>query len=88
MREKGIEDLEVKEKLIQWTIKQEEKVESAGRTVEARVCFEIERARLYFDGGYMGEAWETLEAALIMAEQENQNELIRKIHDEMLKMEW
>lgn len=88
LRSLGVEDPEVKEKLIEWTVKQEEKVESAGRTVKARVDFEIERARLYFDGGYMDEAWEALEAALLMAEQESRDDLIRKTHDEMLKMEW
>ena len=87
LRSGGIEDSEVKEKLIEWTIKREEKVESAGRTVEARVNFEIEKAKLDFEGGYIDEAFETLDAVLYVAEQENRNDLIEIISDEILRME-
>jgi len=87
LRSGGIEDSEVNKKLIEWTIKQEERVESAGRTVEARVNFEIEKAKLYFEGGYIDEAFETLDAVLYVAEQENRNDLIEIISDEILRME-
>ena len=87
LRSSGIENPEVKEKLIEWTIKQEEKVESAGRTVEARVNFEIERARLYHESGYGGEALETLEAVLYVAEQEKRDDLAEKISDEISRMQ-
>lgn len=83
----GVENPEVKEKLIEWTIKQEEKVELAGRTVEARINFEMEKAMLYFEGGYADEAFETLDAALYVAEQEDRDDLADKISNEILKME-
>ena len=87
LRSGGVEDQEVKEKLIEWVIKQEEKVESAGRTVEARVNFEIEKAKLYFEGGYIDEALKTLNLALYVAEQENRDDLAEKISDEISRIE-
>lgn len=87
LKSKGVEDPEVKKKLTEWTIKQEEKVELAGRTVEARINFEMERALLYFEGGYVDEALETLDAALCVAEQEDRGVLVKKINDEILRIE-
>ena len=87
LRSGGIEDSEVNKKLIEWTIKQEERVESAGRTVEARVNFEIEKAKLYFEGGYTDESFETLNFALYVAEQEKRDDLAEKISDEISRIE-
>lgn len=53
LRERGIEDAAVREALNAWTLEQEEKVEAAGRTPEARIGFEIDRVRLYAEGEYI-----------------------------------
>jgi|GEM_PF-1203546 len=80
---KGIEDEEVKEMLQKWTIEQEEKVERAGATLGARVNFELERAKVYRDAGYLDDALDTLYDTLDMVEQENNRELEEKIRGEI-----
>ncbi len=70
LREKGIENPEVLSALNAWTIEQEEKVETAGNTPEARVKLEIDRAKLYAESDYIDEALDTLYDALYIAQSE------------------
>lgn len=84
LREKGIEDPEVKDLLIQWTIEQEKRVEGSGDS-ESPIRFNLRRARLYFEAGYTEEAIENFEAARTQALNEQRNELYWDITDEMIE---
>lgn len=87
LREKGIEDGEVREALNAWTIEQEEKVEAAGGAAEARIGFEIARAKLYVEGDYIEEALDTLYEALYVVQQEGRNEFEEKLRKEIALLE-
>ena len=82
LKEKGIENLEVKEILIKWTKEQEKKVEESDDS-EAPINFNVQRARLYSEAGYYKEAYENFEAARTQAYQEGRDELCQKITEKI-----
>lgn len=85
LKEKGAEDPETREFLDIWTREQEKQVEqSTGEEYRiAQIQFNLKRARLYFEGGYVQEAFENFEAARMQAWNEQRNELCQKIMKEM-----
>ena len=85
LKEKGIKNSEVKDMLIKWTIEQEKKVEKSDDS-EAPIHFNIKRAHLYLDAGYIKEALENFEAAQTQAYQERRDELCQEITEEMDKI--
>lgn len=87
LRERGMESKEVREALVAWTIEQEEKVTASGRTPEARIGFEIERAKLYAEGDCIDEALDTLYDALYLAQEEGVELLERRIRKEIAIVE-
>ena len=59
LRDKGIEDESTRELLIAWVEKKEKELESITDVAEhreAQIKFEVERAQLYADAGFMEEA--------------------------------
>lgn len=87
LKEKGIENPEVLEALNVWTAERERIVEGFGNTPEARLGFEVDRAKLYADGGYRDEALDMLHEALYVAQQENRPQLEERIRKEIDGME-
>ncbi|KKT42998.1 MAG: hypothetical protein UW32_C0003G0101 [Candidatus Wolfebacteria bacterium GW2011_GWE2_44_13] len=86
---KGIKHAEVLEALTAWTIEREKIVEALGRTLEACIGFEIDRANIYAEGGYRNEALDVLYEALYIAQQENklELELEKEIRKEIAQMD-
>lgn len=66
-----------------WTKQEENKV----TTSEGHINLDRKRAHLYFDAGYIGEAYNSFEAALEQAWNEQKIELYNEIVVEMDKME-
>ena len=87
LKEKGAEDPETKSLLNAWTIEQEKQVEQLPDYHVAQIQFNLRRARLYFDAGYVDEAFENFEAARMQAWNENRKELYQAIMAEMDKLE-
>ena len=88
LKEKGVGDPEVKKFLIDWSIKQEEKIEKLTgiESRKAQIEFELQKGHLFFESGYMEEAFENFNDALLIAEQEGLNELSQTIKAEMQKL--
>lgn len=84
LKEKGAGDQEVQKLIQEWTIEEEGKV---GPTPADSTRFNIKRARVYFEGGYVDEALKVLEDARIQAFQQNEPELKEEIEREMDRME-
>lgn len=86
LKEKGIEDPETKERLIEWTRRQEEKV-AAGATPEVQVLAQIDferlRARLFYESDYREEGIEAFNDALRIAVQEGLTTVQAEIEDEI-----
>jgi hypothetical protein len=82
LKEKGVEDPETRNLLINWTIEQERLVE-ASADPEASIQFNLRRARLYFEAGYKDEAFENFEAAKTQAWNEHRDEPCQAIAEEM-----
>ncbi|MEK7465466.1 MAG: hypothetical protein AAB631_01680 [Patescibacteria group bacterium] len=78
LKEKGPEDSETRELLLKWTLEHEALVEATG-TSRATIEFNIERGTLYIEAGLMEEGLDTLESALIQAEQEGEDKLREQI---------
>ena len=78
LKEKGLEDPEAHQLLMDWTLAHEARVEATG-TSRAAIEFNIERGTLYIEAGFLGEGIDTLESALIQAEQEDQKDLQEEI---------
>lgn len=87
MREKGLESEEALRALNTWTAGRERMVEALGRTPEARLGFEVDRAKLYADAGYIDEALDTIYDALHVAQQEGETELEERIRKEIVLLE-
>jgi len=89
LKEKGVEDPEAREFLDIWTREQEKQVEqSTGEEYYiAQIQFNLKRARLYFQSGYIGEAFENFEAARMQAWNKRREDLYQEIMDEMDKLE-
>ncbi|KKS46612.1 hypothetical protein A2567_00825 [Candidatus Azambacteria bacterium RIFOXYD1_FULL_42_11] len=86
LKEKGAEDPEARDLLDAWTREQEERVEE-GSDPAAKIEFNLKRARLYFEAGYVEEALENFEAARMQAWNENRQELYEAIMAEMDTLE-
>ena len=61
LKEKGVEDPEARNLLINWTLEQEKQVEQSDDYHLEQIQFNLRRARLYFAAGYVDEAFENLE---------------------------
>ena len=86
LKEKRTEDPETKEFLDSWTREQEQMVEKS-TDPEAPIQFNLRRARLYFEAGYVEEAFENFESARMQAWNEQRNELYQAIMKEMDELE-
>jgi len=82
LKTKGFEDHETQRILNAWTKEQEDLVESLGIR-EARITFELNRAQLYFDSGFMQDSMQALHDALYVAQQENLSDQIKLVEDKM-----
>ena len=87
LKEKGVEDPEAKNLLDTWTRQQEEWAEKSNEPATAAIEFDLRRARLYFEAGYVDEAFESFEAARMQSWNNNKEELYQKIMAEMDKLE-
>lgn len=87
LKEKGVEDLEAKEFLDNWTREQEKLVEQSDDYHFEQIQFNLRRARLYFKAGYIDEAFENFEAARTYAWNEQRDELYQAIMKEMDQIE-
>jgi hypothetical protein len=83
LKEKGPEDTEFKETFTKWTIGQEQKVEKSSDYKNEQIHFNIRRARIYFEAGYLEDAFESFENARTQAWNEQFEELYKSIMDEM-----
>ncbi|GEM_PF-2021086 len=81
LREKGIENKEAHEALIKWTIDQEKAVENS-TDPEASILFNVRRACLYLEAGYIESSLENFYDAAEQAYQERRDELCEKIEKE------
>ena len=86
LKEKGLEDADAREALLQWTIAQEQEVEQS-QNKDALIQLNLKRARLYFEAGLITEAFENYEAAYDQAYNEYNDALCQSISDEMDAME-
>ena len=86
LKEKGVQDPEAREFLDKWTREQEKRVEES-QDPEAAIQFNLKRARLYLEAGYVEEAFENFEAARTQAWNEQRNELYQAIMKEMDQIE-
>lgn len=86
LKERGSEDPEAKGLLIAWTLEQEKQVE-ASADPEASIQFNLRRARLYFEAGFVDEALENFESARTQAWNEHRDELYEAITEEMDRVE-
>ncbi len=66
LKERGPEDQEAIDMLIEWTKRKEQEVE-LNRTPESEVEFEKERAQLYLDAGLVDDAKQAFEDAYLLA---------------------
>jgi len=87
LKEKGVEDPEAKEFLDKWTREQEKLIEQAEDYPLEQIKFNLRRARLYFEAGYVDEALEDFEDARTQAWNEQRTELYAAIMKEMDEME-
>ena len=87
LKEKGVEDPEVRELLDKWTREEEARVEQSDDYHLEQISFNLKRARLYFAAGYVDEAIENFEAAQIQAWNEQKSDLYQEITDEIEKLE-
>ncbi|MDZ7586284.1 MAG: hypothetical protein U0946_00900 [Patescibacteria group bacterium] len=87
LKEKGVEDPEARNFLDIWTREQEKLVEQSDDYHFEQIQFNLRRARLYFEAGYVDEAFENFEAARTQAWNEQRNELYQAIMKEMYQVE-
>lgn len=82
LRTKGVEDPETRALLIEWTERQEAQAD-ARNVSRANIEVNVERGKLYAEGGYFEEALEVLEDARMQAFQENEHDLYDAIMQQM-----
>lgn len=82
LKERGLDDIETREMLIRWTEEQERIVEQEG-TREAQLNFEIQRAELYLDAGFVDDGRQALEDALTIAVQEGLDSFVDQIEQKL-----
>jgi len=86
LREKGVDDPEVRKSLMVWCEKEEAEVASIN-TSRAGIELDLKKAKLYRAAGYRDEAWASLEAARQAAHNEGDEELFRQAEDLMDQMD-
>lgn len=82
LKERGLDDAETREMLIRWTEEQERIVEQEG-TREAQLNFEIQRAELYCDAGFIEDGRQAFEDALTIAIQEGLDSFVNQIEQKL-----
>jgi len=87
LKEKGEENPEARDLLDRWTREQEKQVEQSDNYPLAQIYFNLRRARLYFEAGYVNDAFENFEAARTQAWNYKNNELYQTIMKEMDELE-
>lgn len=87
LKEKGVEDPEARKFLDNWTREQEKLVEQSDDYHLEQIQFNLRRARLYFEAGYVDEAFENFEAARTYAWNEQRDELYQAIMKEIDEIE-
>ncbi|HLB95572.1 MAG TPA: hypothetical protein VJK26_01560 [Patescibacteria group bacterium] len=87
LKEKGVEDPEARNLLINWTLEQEKQVEQSDDYHFEQIQFNLRRARLHFKAGLVDAAFENFEAALTQAWNEERDELYQAIMKEMDEIE-
>lgn len=87
LKEKGAKNPEVRNLLDSWTHEQEKQVEQSDDYHLEQIQFNLRRARLYFEAGYVEEAFENFEAARTYAWNERRDELYQAIMKEMDEIE-
>ena len=83
--EKGLEDSEAKNLLIKCTREQEKQVEESADP-EAKIQFELRRARLYLKAGLEEYAFESFEDAKTLAWNLHKDELYKAIEEEVYEV--
>jgi hypothetical protein len=83
LKEKGVEDQETREMLRNWTLEQEKIVDESADRFTASIQFNVKRARLYFDAGFLDESFESFEDAATQALNEQRFDLYQEIINEM-----
>ena len=86
LKEKGHEDPETQEFLASWTQEQEILARNAEDHFLAEIELNLKRARLYFEAGYIQEAFENFESAQEQAWNEERDDLYEKIEEEREKL--
>lgn len=86
LKERGIDDPEVKNSLENWTREQERQVEQSADYILAQIKLTLRRARLYFEAGYFEDSFENFSDAKIQAISEGRAELAEEIIKEMDKI--
>lgn len=84
LKEKGVENPEAREALINWTRSQEELVVQS-KDPDASIKFELKRARLYASSGYIEESMHAYKDAYDIAWNEGRDELATEIENEAKK---
>lgn len=77
---------ETKEVLLLWTLAREAEVE-AENTSRAAIVFNIRRAKLYEQAGFVSEALENYQDAQYQAEQEGEGELVAECLEGIQRLE-
>lgn len=85
LKEKGVDDPVAKQALINWTITGEKEADKSSDP-EARIKFELKRARLYYAAGFLEAAKDSFEAALTQAWNERRDGLCEEIKEEIDKL--
>jgi erythromycin esterase-like protein len=83
LKEKGIDNPEVRDLLQNWTIENEKIVEQSDDPQTELIWLNLKRARLYFEAGFTNEAFENYEDARLLAWNLRNNKLYEAIMQEM-----
>ncbi|MFA6197788.1 MAG: hypothetical protein WC734_01360 [Patescibacteria group bacterium] len=82
IKDRGVEDPEVRDLLTGWISAQETEVGSSGDYAIAQVRLELRRANLFFQAGYADAARESFEAAKLLAANYRRDDLYIAIGEE------
>jgi len=86
LKERGVEDAEVRELLDTWTREQVKQVEQSDDYPLEQIQFNLRRARLYFEAGLVDAAFEDFEDARTQAWNEQREELYQAIVKEIAEL--
>lgn len=82
LKDRGIEDPEVKDLLAGWIIAQEAEVSRSDDYAIAQVRLELRRATLFSQAGFVDEARESFDAAKLLAANYQRDDLYSAVEDE------